>query len=104
MSILEARIREMSEEIEKIREQQKGIVRLLLDYQVRENVCVVDRNAWHEIFNVAGFNDFDQWKWHREFEMTSAEQHRLFLESAGAPREKIAEIQLWARSEYHLKT
>ncbi len=104
VSILEARIREMSEEIEKIREQQKGIVRLLLDYQVRENVCVVDRNAWHEIFNVAGFNDFDQWKWHREFEMTSAEQHRLFLESAGAPREKIAEIQLWARSEYHLKT
>lgn len=104
VSMLEARIREMSEEIGKLREQQKGIVRLLLDYQVRESVCVVDNNAWKEIFNVAKFNEFDQWKWHREFETTSSEQHRLFLASAGAPIEKIAEIQLWARSEYHSKT
>lgn len=103
VSMLEARIREMSEEIGHLREQQKGIVRLLLDYQVRERACVVDNNAWKEIFNVAKFNDLDQWKWHRDFETTSPEHHRLFLESAGASVEKIVEIQHWARSEYHAK-
>jgi DNA-binding transcriptional MerR regulator len=101
--LLEARIHELSGKIGKLREQQKGIVRLLLDYQVQERGAVVGNQAWQEIFSTAGFNDFDQWKWHREFEMTSSEQHRLFLESAGAPADKVAKIQQWARSDYREK-
>jgi hypothetical protein len=55
VSLLETRVHELSGEIGKLREQQKWIVRLLLNYQVQE--CKpVDNNAWQDIFNAAGFN------------------------------------------------
>lgn len=100
VSLLEARIAELNQSIEALRIQQKGIVRLLLNCQVQEQRALVDHSAWDGIFRAAGFSRYDQWQWHREFEMTSPEQHQLFLESVGAPADKIAEIRAWAQSNF----
>lgn len=100
VSLLETRIDELSKAIGKLREQQKGIVRLLLNYQVQEQRALVDNSAWEGIFSAAGFSRYDQWQWHREFEMTDPEKHRMFLESVGAPADRIAAIRSWAQREY----
>lgn len=100
VSLLETRIHELNKAIEGLRAQQKGIVRLLLNFQVQKCKAVVDNSAWGEIFSAAGFSQYDQWQWHREFELASPEQHRLFLESVGAPADKIAAIRNWARNDY----
>ena len=100
VSLLEARIAELNQSIETLRTQQKEIVRLLLNFQVQKQRALVDHNAWDEIFRAAGFSQYDQWQWHREFELKSPQQHQLFLESVGAPADKIAEIRAWAQNKF----
>lgn len=100
VSLLETRIHELNQSVEILRAHQKGIVRLLLNLQVQERKALVDHNAWDGIFRAAGFSRYDQWQWHREFELASPEQHQLFLESVGAPADKIAEIRTWAQNNF----
>lgn len=104
VSLLEGRINELNQSILSLRAQQKGIVRLLLNYQAKKQKVLVDHNAWDEIFRAAGFSRYDQWQWHREFETASPEQHQLFLESVGAPTDKIAEIRKWAQSDFEMNS
>lgn len=99
-SVLETRIHELNKAIEALRAQQKQIVRLLLNFQAQERKTLIANNAWDGIFTAAGFSAYDQWRWHREFELTSPKQHQLFLEAAGAPADKIAQIRNWAQSDF----
>lgn len=102
VSLLERRIHELNKSIEALREQQKGIVRLLLDFQVQERKALVANDAWDGIFSAAGFSLYDQWQWHREFEMMSPEQHQLFLESAGVSPGEISKIKNWAQNDFEI--
>jgi DNA-binding transcriptional MerR regulator len=99
-SLLEARIAELNQSIEVLRTQQKGIVRLLLSCQAQKQTVLVEHGAWDGIFRAAGFNRYDQWQWHREFEAASPEQHQLFLESLGSSAGKIVEIRTWAQTDF----
>jgi len=102
VSLLERRIYDLNKSIETLREQQKGIVRLLLDFHVRERKTLVGNDAWDGIFSAAGFSLYDQWQWHREFEMMSPEQHQLFLQSAGVSPEEIDKIKVWAQNDFEI--
>lgn len=102
LSLLEGRINELNKSILSLRAQQKGIVRLLLNYQAKGRRVLVDHHVWDEIFRAAGFSHYDQWQWHREFEAAAPEQHQLFLESVGTPADKIADIRKWAQSDFEM--
>lgn len=100
VSLLENQIHELNMEINKLRDKQKLIVRLLLNFQVQQRGGSVDKNAWLELFSAAGFSGHDRWKWHRDFEMTNPDKHELFMESLGLLPDEIASIRDWARSDY----
>ncbi|HWQ62702.1 MAG TPA: MerR family transcriptional regulator, partial [Negativicutes bacterium] len=74
-SLLTARLNELSGEIARLREQQKGLVRLLLNHQAQERKAVVATEDWQAIFRDAGFSDRDQWQWHRDFDAADPERH-----------------------------
>jgi DNA-binding transcriptional MerR regulator len=95
-ALLEERVYEISKEIDKLREQQKSLIKLLLNSQ---EVSEVDWKTWGELFQVAGINEYDKWKWHREFEMICPDKHQLLLESIGLSPERIVEIRSWAQSD-----
>lgn len=99
-ALLTARLNELSGEIARLREQQKGLVRLLLNHQAQQRQAVVPTEDWQAIFRDAGFSERDQWQWHRDFEAADPERHRRFLEERGAPADKIAAIVAWARRDF----
>lgn len=99
-ALLTARLDELSGEISRLREQQKGLVRLLLNHQVQERRAVIATADWQAIFRDAGFSDRDQWQWHRDFDAADPERHRQFLEERGASPAKIAAVIAWARRDF----
>jgi DNA-binding transcriptional MerR regulator len=99
-SLLTARLDEIGGEIGRLREQQKGLVRLLLNHQVKANKAFVAHADWPEIFRSAGFGDRDQWQWHRDFDAADPDRHRQFLAAMGAPADRIAAIVAWARADF----
>jgi Predicted transcriptional regulators len=99
-ALLAARLNELSGEIGRLREQQKKLVLLLLNYQTEERKTVVGRADWQKIFRAAGFSDYDQWQWHRDFELAAPEQHRQFLTVMGLPAARIAAVREWARGDF----
>lgn len=98
--LLETRVHDLNQEIHKLRQQQKSIVRILLDIRAQQNDRPVDWESFMTLFEAAGFSDYDKWKWHREFEMMSPDQHRAFLEASHVPTDKIALLRSWVRKEY----
>lgn len=100
VALLSARLHELSGEIGQLREQQKGLVRLLLNYQAQERKAFVALDDWPAIFAAAGFSDRDRWQWHRDFEAASPEQHRQFLEAMGMSPDRIAAVIAHARRSY----
>ena len=100
VALLESRIHELNQDIEVLRLQQKQVVRLLLNFQAQKLKASIDNNAWNDIFRAAGFSLQDQWQWHHEFERASPENHQLFLESVGAPKDKISAIRQWAQNDF----
>lgn len=99
--LLENRIRELNDEINALREQQIVTTRLLLNCQVEDSTKSIDRNAWIQLFKDAGFDDYLQWRWHRDFELTNSILHHLFLERVGFSVNEINRVRIWAREEYH---
>nr|WP_281253654.1 MerR family transcriptional regulator [Sporomusa silvacetica] len=97
-SLLETRVYELNMEIAKLQEQQKSIIRLLLDYRAQECSGPVNWSGWSELFNAAGFDDYDKGRWHRDFEIMSPGTHQLFLESLELPTDRINNIRVWART------
>ncbi|MDF2631900.1 MAG: putative transcriptional regulator [Caproiciproducens sp.] len=98
--LLEKRIHELNDEINTLREQQIVTVRLLLNCQVEESTGSIDRNGWVQLFKDAGFDDYEQWRWHRDFEATNPISHQLFLARVGFHSDDIDRVRTWAREEY----
>jgi DNA-binding transcriptional MerR regulator len=96
-ALLKSQVHNLNREINLLRDRQKLIVRLLLNLQAQESRGPVDKAAWQELFNAAGFSDRDQWQWHRDFELASPDKHAAFLASVGYSAAEIAEIRAWAR-------
>ncbi len=96
-ALLQSQVHNLNREIDRLRDRQKLIVRLLLTFQAQESRGPVDKAAWLELFKAAGFSDRDQWQWHRDFELASPDKHEAFLASVGYPAAEIAAIRAWAR-------
>ena len=95
-AILAERLERVNDEIARLREQQRVIVRLLHNRALLARARAIDKARWVEILAAAGLDEAQQHRWHVEFETRAPEAHRDFLESLGIPPRQVAAIRAWS--------
>ena len=98
-STLESRLFAINGEIEKLRDQQKVILKILENEILEKNVRVITKDVWVSILGAAGLDEVDMKNWHVEFEKNSPAAHQDFLESIGIDKDEIVAIRDWSRAE-----
>ncbi len=96
-STLESRLFVINNEIEKLQDQQKTILKILENEILEKNVRVITKDVWVSILKAAGLDESGMKNWHVEFEKTSPDAHQEFLESIGIEKNEIAAIRDWSR-------
>ena len=96
-SILEARLVQINGEIQRLREQQQAVVKLLKNRKAFRKSRVMTKERWVSLLAATGMNDDDMRRWHVEFENMAPEAHQDFLESLGIPKQEIRTIRKWAK-------
>ena len=92
-AVLRRRFVEIGEGIERLREHQRAIARLLHSTdQLRRN-AMVTKEKWTSIMSSAGFSQADMQRWHAEFEKSAPHEHQEFLEFLHIPAEEIKTIR-----------
>ena len=88
-------------EIEKLRDHQKAIARLLKDTNQLRRLSMVTKEKWTQIMRGAGFTDTDMQRWHAEFEKSAPSEHQEFLEFLHIPSDEVQSIREWSRNFPH---
>ncbi len=96
-SVLTARLVKLNEEIARLREQQRVIVRLLGNRALLRKARAIDKRRWVEILAAAGLDEDGMHRWHVEFEALAPEAHQDFLEALGLPAKEVTRIREGAR-------
>jgi MerR family transcriptional regulator, thiopeptide resistance regulator len=96
-SVLQRRLVELGAEIERLREHQRAIARLLGSANRLRRMRMVTKEKWVEVMRSAGFTDEQMRRWHMEFEKSAPEEHQEFLEFLHIPAEEVARIRAWSR-------
>jgi DNA-binding transcriptional MerR regulator len=94
--VLQRRLIELANEIERLREHQRAIARLLGGTNRLRRNRMVTKEKWVEIMRAAGFNDEQMHRWHREFEKSAPAEHREFLEFLHIPADQVKTIREWS--------
>lgn len=95
-TLLEARLDQLNAEIDRLREQQRVIVRLLSNPKKLRAARAIDKDRWVAILRAAGLDDAAMHRWHVEFERMAPKAHQDFLESLGLPKGEVARIRRWS--------
>jgi len=95
--ILKRRLVELSGEIERLRDHQRAIARLLKDTDQLRRFPMVTKEKWVEVMRAAGFTDDDMHRWHAQFEKSAPREHQEFLEFLHIPPEEVQSIRDWSR-------
>jgi DNA-binding transcriptional MerR regulator len=96
-AVLRRRLSELGAGIERLRDQQRVIARLLHSAQELRSIPMVTKEKWTAIMKAAGFTDDDMRRWHAEFEKSAPEEHQEFLEFLHIPPGELARIRDWSR-------
>lgn len=99
-SVLESRLFAINKEVEKLRDQQKVILKLLENEILEKNARVITKGVWVSMLKAAGLDEEGMKNWHIEFETNSPDEHQGFLESIGIEKDEIAAIRDWSRPGY----
>lgn len=91
--ILHRRLKDINDEINLLRQQQKFILSLLDDKEIIGSTRVITKEKWIKYLRKAGLDEAGMERWHAEFEKSSPEAHQDFLESLGLPTEEILLIR-----------
>ncbi|MFC1702025.1 MerR family transcriptional regulator [Pseudomonadota bacterium] len=94
---LENRLLTINGEIQKFRNQQKVILKILENESLEKNSRIITKEIWVSILRAAGLDDAGMKNWHIEFENTSPEAHQDFLESLGIEEDEIEAIRTWSK-------
>lgn len=94
-SVLERRMVEIGQAIERMREHQRAIARLLNSREMRKE-RMITKEKWTSIMSGAGFSEEDMRRWHMEFEKTAPAEHQEFLEFLHIPAAEIKTIRAWS--------
>ena len=96
-SVLQRRLVELGGEIERLREHQRAIARLLGGANRLRRMRMVTKEKWVEVMRSAGFTDEQMRRWHMEFEKSAPDEHQEFLEFLHIPAEEVGRIRAWSR-------
>jgi DNA-binding transcriptional MerR regulator len=97
--LLEKRLLELCDEVERIRQQQRLLARLLALPEFRGEGLKFSKTKWVALLRRAGLDDSAMQRWHVEFECASAEEHAPFLRSLGLAPNEIAEVRRRSRAD-----
>ena len=98
--VLKRRMVELSGEIEKLRQHQRDIARLLKDTDRLRRLPMVTKEKWVEVMRAAGFTEDDMKRWHSEFEKSAPQEHQEFLEFLHIPPDEVQSIRAWSRGAH----
>ena len=96
-TVLKRRLVEISAEIEKLREHQGAIVKLLQNKHQLRRANVITKDKWVSIMQASGFSEADMHRWHAQFEKSAPGEHQEFLEFLHIPADEIRSIREWSR-------
>jgi len=98
-AVLRRRLSEISEGIERMREHQRAIARLLATTDQFRRLPVVTKEKFTAILRASGFSEEDMRRLHTEFESSAPNEHQEFLEFLHIPQEEIRSIREWSRAK-----
>ena len=96
-AVLRRRFLEIGAGIERLREHQRAIARLLRGTDQLRRSAVVTKEKWTSIMRSAGFSEEDMRRWHKEFEKSAPSEHQEFLEFLHIPPAEIKTIRDWSK-------
>ncbi len=96
-ALLEQRLQQIDLEVERLREQQRIIVRLLSHRQPLRRTPGLNKERWVEILRATGLDEAAMHRWHVEFERAAPQAHRSFLDSLGLSTKEVTRIRRWSR-------
>lgn len=96
-AVLHRRFAELDREIERFRDHQRQILKLLCSKRSIERTDMITKEKWVAIMKSAGFSEADMKRWHAEFEKSAPEEHQEFLEFLHIPAEEVRSIRDWSR-------
>lgn len=91
--LLQRRLLNLSTEVERLREQQRLLARLLASPSLHESGQAWDKAAWVALLEQAGFDEDAMQRWHTEFERESPADHAHFLRSLGLTSAEVQAIR-----------
>jgi MerR family transcriptional regulator, thiopeptide resistance regulator len=97
--LLEQRLRETSEKIVGLKNQQRILARMLRQAATGKPLATVDTQLWVEMLEAAGMDEAAMKRWHQEFERRAPDGHEEFLLSLGIPAPEVVRIRSWSRGE-----
>ncbi len=95
-STLESRLFAINNEIEKLRDQQNVILKILENEILEKKTRVITKDVWVSMLMAAGLDESGMKNWHVGFEKNSPDEHQAFLESIGIADNEIAAIRDWS--------
>ena len=98
-SVLRRRLTELSAGIERLREHQRTIARLLKTTDQFRRLPVVTKEKFTAVLRASGFTEDDMRRLHTEFESNAPNEHQEFLEFLHIPAEEIRSIREWSRAK-----
>jgi DNA-binding transcriptional MerR regulator len=96
VDVLRRRLGELSAEIERMREHQRAIARLLMTTDQFRRIPMVTKEKFTAVLRASGFSDEDIRRLHTEFEKSAPNEHREFLEFLHIPPAEVEAIRAWS--------
>ena len=97
-AVLRRRLGELSAGIERLREHQRAIARLLTTTDRFRRLPVVTKEKFTAVLRAFGFTEEDMRRLHTEFESSAPNEHQEFLEFLHIPADEIRTIREWSRT------
>lgn len=98
-AVLRRRLGELSAGIDRMREHQRAIARLLATTEQFRRLPVVTKEKFTAVLRASGFSEEDMRRLHTEFESSAPNEHQEFLEFLHIPAEEIRTIREWSRAK-----
>jgi DNA-binding transcriptional MerR regulator len=98
-AVLRRRLVELNAGIERLRENQRTIARLLKTTDRFRRLPVVTKEKFVAILRASGFTEEDMRRLHTEFEANAPNEHQEFLEFLHIPAEEIRSIRAGSKGK-----
>jgi DNA-binding transcriptional MerR regulator len=98
-AVLQRRLKELSAGMERLREHQRAIARLLRTTDRFRRLSVVTKEKFTAVLRASGFSEEDMRRLHTGFESNAPDEHQEFLEFLHIPAEEIRAIREWSRKK-----